>query len=514
MSKPLQAISLNAPGFLGLNTQQDSVNQDLNFCLAADNAIIDKAGRLAARKGWEYITTDDVVVNLKNGISYLDESNTVRNISWSDTTFYSGCETLTTITPTTTDTITSGNWSTAVMNDTNGIHVYFYQKGYHPLALNYNGTLTFQKVESYQHSSGTPPKGGIVTTAFGRTFVADVPDQPLVLYFSDVLEGTKWNTGTAGVLNLASIIPDGAGAITGIAEHNGLLIVFLEDQIVLYGDADNFQTNFDVTSLTLVDVIQGVGCVNHNTIQNVGDDLIFLSRTGLRSFGRTVQEKSLPLRDLSVNIRDELIDDLDQQTESKIRSAYSAEFAFYLLLFPDSKTIYCFDTRQYLQNGGFRVTRWIQQTHQGICAHNKNVFFFQEKGVAQYRGYKDNNANYNLRYRTNYLDFGDASRLKLLKKLNITTIGGVGQEVYVSPAFDYQEALDPFIFTLSGSPVFEFNVGEYTVATYSTGLSTNNTKASVGGTGNILQLQFVAEIIGFPLAIQKVDLFMKQGRVI
>ena len=58
MSKPLQSISLNAPGFLGLNTQQDSVNQDNNYCLAADNLVIDKAGRIAARRGWDYATTD------------------------------------------------------------------------------------------------------------------------------------------------------------------------------------------------------------------------------------------------------------------------------------------------------------------------------------------------------------------------------------------------------------------------------------------------------------------------
>jgi len=516
MSKPLQSISLNAPGFLGLNTQQDSVNQDNNYCLAADNLVIDKAGRIAARRGWEYVTTDDVVVNLKDGISYIDESGTVRNISWSETKFYTGCETLTEITPTTTDTITSGDWSAAVMNDTDGIHVYFYQKGYHPLALHYdaNDVLTFQKAESYQHSSGTPPKGGIVTTAFGRTFVADVPDEPLVLYFSDVLGGIKWNTGTAGVLNLAAVIPDGAGAITGIAEHNGLLVIFLENHIIMYGDGDNFQATFDVDTLSLVDVLEGVGCVHHDTIQNVGNDLVFLSLTGLRSFGRTIQEKSLPLRDLSLNIRDDLINDLDQQTRSKIRSAYSAEFAFYLLLFPDSKTIYCFDTRQQLQNGAFRVTRWTGQKHRGLCAHDTNLFFFQEKGVAQYRGYRDNGANYNIRYRTNYLDFGDATRLKMLKKLNITTIGGVGQELYISPAFDYKEALDPYTYTLSGSPVFEFNVGEYAVATYSTGLSTDNTKASVGGSGNVLQLQAIAEITGFPLAIQKVDLFIKQGRVI
>jgi len=515
MSAPLQPLTIKAPGFLGLNTQESSLELNSGFCSRADNLVIDKAGRLAARKGWQYITTDDVDVNLKDGISYIDESGTVRNISWSDTKFYTGCETLTEITPTTTDVISSGNWTAAVMNDTNGIHVYFYQKGYHPLALYYdNGTLVFKKVEDFLHSSGTPPKGGIVTTLFGRTFVADVPDEPLVLYFSDVLEGTKYNTGTAGVLNLASVIPDGAGTITGIAEHNGLLIIFLQNHIIMYGDGDNFQTTFDVDTLTLVDVIEGLGCVSHRTIQSVGNDLMFLSRTGLRSLGRTIQEKSLPLRDTSLNIRDDLINDLDQQNETLIRSVYSPEFAFYLLLFPTTKTIYCFDVRAPLDSGALRVTKWTQQTHNGLCAHDKELFFFQTKGVAQYVGYVDDDAEYTIRYQTNHLDFGDSFRTKILKKLNITTEGGVGQDMLINVGFDYINKLKGYSFQLTGTPVSEYGTSEYGTALFTSGLQIDNTKASIGGSGNVLQIGVDARITGYELAIQRVDIFAKLGRAI
>ena len=186
----------------------------------------------------------------------------------------------------------------------------------------------------------------------------------------------------------------------------------------------------------------------------------------------------------------------------------------YLLLFPATKTIYCFDTRQQLDTGGLRVTRWSKQTHTALCAYEKDIYFFQVQGVAQYRGYQDNDANYNVVYATNFLDFGDASRLKILKKLNITTIGGVGQQLYISPSFDYKDQVDPYIYNLTGSPVYEFNNSEYTVAQFSTGLGTDNTKASVGGAGNVIQIQAIAEITGYSLALQKVDLFIKQGRVI
>jgi len=515
MSKPLESISLKAPGFLGLNTQQDSVNLNSNYCLKAENLVIDKAGRLAARKGWDYVTTDGVDVNLKGGIAYTDTSGTVHHISWSDTTFYTGCETLTAITPTTTDTINDGNWSVATLNGLDGTHVYFYQEGYLPLVLTYeSGSLVFETIVTHTHSTGTPPAGSIVVTAFGRTWVAGVDGDKMTLHFSDLLNGAHWNTGTYGSLNLSSVITEGTDEITGIASHNGYLIIFCKNNIAIFTDTDGFNGSLDITGVTLVDVINGIGCVSQETIQNVGDDLLFLSRTGLRSLGRTIQEKSQPLRDLSINIRDDLINDLDQQDDLLIRSAYSQEYAMYLLLFPATKTIYCFDTRQQLDTGGLRVTRWSKQTHTALCAYEKDIYFFQVQGVAQYRGYQDNDANYNVVYATNFLDFGDASRLKILKKLNITTIGGVGQQLYISPSFDYKDQVDPYIYNLTGSPVYEFNNSEYTVAQFSTGLGTDNTKASVGGAGNVIQIQAIAEITGYSLALQKVDLFIKQGRVI
>ena len=56
-NKPIQPVSIVSPGFFGINTQDSGVTLDLSFTLEADNAVIDKSGRMAARKGWEYQTT-------------------------------------------------------------------------------------------------------------------------------------------------------------------------------------------------------------------------------------------------------------------------------------------------------------------------------------------------------------------------------------------------------------------------------------------------------------------------
>ena len=53
MAGSLAPINIGAPGFYGLNTQDSPTGLDPKFCLEAKNAVIDRSGRLAARKGWE-----------------------------------------------------------------------------------------------------------------------------------------------------------------------------------------------------------------------------------------------------------------------------------------------------------------------------------------------------------------------------------------------------------------------------------------------------------------------------
>ena len=52
MAKQLMSSSIAAPAFYGLNTQESGVTLQEGFALQADNCVIDKFGRLGARKGW------------------------------------------------------------------------------------------------------------------------------------------------------------------------------------------------------------------------------------------------------------------------------------------------------------------------------------------------------------------------------------------------------------------------------------------------------------------------------
>jgi hypothetical protein len=54
MAQQLQSITITAPGFAGINTQDAPLSQEPTFAAVADNCVIDKEGRIAARKGYKF----------------------------------------------------------------------------------------------------------------------------------------------------------------------------------------------------------------------------------------------------------------------------------------------------------------------------------------------------------------------------------------------------------------------------------------------------------------------------
>jgi hypothetical protein len=507
MSKPLQSASIAAPGFFGLNTQESSVTLQDGFALVADNCVIDRFGRLGARKGYRYLTSGSTGVNLIGLHRFVDITGSETIISWSATSFFTGVGTLTQITPTTDNTITTGNWQCATLND----KAYFFQRGYKPMVYDpVAGTIT--DVEDEHNVTGTPPSGNTVLSAYGRLFVADTATDKMTVFFSDLLNAQHWNSGSAGSINLESILVKGTDEIVGLGAQNGQLIVFCKQNIVIFGDTGGSST-FDVANLRLVEVISRVGCVARDSIQNTGLDIFFLSEDGLRSLGRVIQEKSLPMRDLSANVRDDLVDDTIAENVNDIKSVYSEDNAFYLLLFPSFQRIYCFDTRAPLQNGALRVTLWDTQTQKNMLALPNAVYFAQTNGIVDYATFQDNGTAYRMKYFTTYFDFGSASQFKILKRLATTVIGGSGQDFVLKAGFDYTDSYQSFPAQLATKAVDEYGISEYNIAEYETGTLVEVVRSATGGTGNVLQIGFESNVNGAELSLQKLDIFVKQGRV-
>ncbi len=611
MAEQLITSTIAAPGFKGLNTQESSVTLESGFATVAENCVIDKFGRIGARKGWLGLnaTSTDLGSNaIKTIVEVVKEDGNVV-LSAGNSKLFSGTSTLTTLavrnstnTANLSYTITDNHWSIAVQPYSSGTgasaHAYLAQAAhetlvYHKLpvvgtgatvtvstvsggvitgvtittagsnwyagdlvtvtggsgsgatfridSVASNGVATISIVSggtgytvsnvltlvdttsTHTHEGsyglqrladvGSLPTGysaaafkpNIALAAYGRVWYADIAGDKQTVYFSDLNAGHELTGGTSGSLNISDIVPDG-DPIVSLAAHNGFLVIFCTRHIVVYARAD------DITSITLSDLVKGIGCIARDSVSAVGTDLIFLSNGGVRSLTRTIQEKSAPIRDVSANVRDELMKYIDTETAKQVKSVYYEKEAFYLLSFPTSNIVYCFDVRGALENGAARATTWRTPITAFCATSDRKLYLGKTSYIGNYTGYLDRTENYRLKYYTNWFDLGQPTLLKVLKKIGITFIGGRGMNVSIKWAFDFGYDYQQTAYTLASPSVAEYGIAEYGIGEYTAGIVFDNTTTNLGGTGRVLQLGIEVLINGAELSVQKMDCYVKQGR--
>ena len=513
MSQVLQTAAISAPGFFGLNTQDSPLDLASGFALVATNCIIDQYGRVGSRKGWsrvnsssgnlgannvgvihELVQADGTITVLfagNNKLFKLDGSNAVVELT------YGGGGTA--------PTITASNWACASLN---GI-TYFFQAGHDPLIFDPAvSTTTYRRVSEKTGYVGTVPAGNIVLSAYGRLWVADTASDNVTVYFSDLLSGHIWSTGTSGSLNIDRVWPNGADNITGLAAHNNFLIIFGQRQILVYSGATTPST------MALYDTVGGIGCIARDSIQSTGKDVLYLSNSGVRSFARTIVEKSAPLGDLSKNVRSDLMQVVAGETLANIKSVYSETEAFYLLTIPSVKEVYCFDTRLQLQDGSFRVTKWdsIEPTAL-LSRRNGDVLIGKNGYVGKYGTYQDYTSQYRMLYYTNHADLGNANVTSLLKRLKVVVIGGTNQYVTIKWGFDFIANYQSTNALIPTQGISEYGIGEYGIAEYAEGVALQTLSVSAGGSGKIVQTGYESNINGSPLSIQRIEIQSKDGKI-
>ena len=104
MAQQLQNITIAAPAFSGLNTQESPIGADPSFASVADNCVIDKLGRIGARKGWDAISTNGAAVlgssrGIETVFEFVDQSGDKIIISAGNNKIFKGTTTLVDITP-------------------------------------------------------------------------------------------------------------------------------------------------------------------------------------------------------------------------------------------------------------------------------------------------------------------------------------------------------------------------------------------------------------------------------
>lgn len=508
MAQPLQSINLVAPAFKGINTEDSPLAQDPSFADIADNAVIDKRGRIASRKGYNVITTDKTELGTAKirGIKEFEDSGGNRKVfSVGNNKILSGTTTLVDETPAS-YTITSDNWKMVNFND----KTYFFQRGYEPLVYD-NAGAAVVKLSTVSGAAGVTSTmyGNEVVAAYGRLWTADFSNDKSTVYWSDLLIGHNWSGGTSGSIDVSKVWPDGYDEIVALAAHNGLLIIFGKHSIIAYSGAEAPAT------MVLADTVAGVGCVDRDTVQHTGTDVLFLSHTGLKSFGRTIQEKSMPISSLSNNVTKDIISLIQSESEF-YRSVYSPEQGFYLITFAALNSTYCFDVRGTMENGAYRVTRWPGT---GFTAYGRQedgtLLIGNGEGIGKYDGYLDNGQSYRFKYYSPGLTFGDPSRLKILKKLRPTFVGANSAVVFLKWAYDFDTFFQTAEFTVGTQVTGYYNESEFnTTVEFTGGELTSRRGINTTGGGGVITIGLEADINGTGLSLQEINVLALMGKVL
>jgi hypothetical protein len=532
MAQQIKQLTIQAPGFFGINTQDSPVGINPNFASVANNCVIDKQGRIGARKGLSRISNADVTKNIETIFEATNLDGAVTLFSTGNNKIYKGDTTLTELGLPNGYSILANNWK--IVNLAN--KVYFFQTGHVPLVYT-TGTSVVANTNA--------PQGNEALAAFGRVWVTDTASDKSTIHFSDDLDGTTWKTipktetSSAGDLDVREVWTSGADEIVSLQAHNGFLIIFGRHEILIYKNPDDVITE---GAFSLSDTIEGVGCIDRDSIQNIGTDILFLSDTGVRSLGRVIQEKSLPMRNVSKNIRNDVLDLITQET-LPIKSAYSTQEAFYLLTFPTSNTVLCFDIRSPLEDGTYRATTWSEINPKCFCVRkNGDLLIGKLGGIYKYFGFNDTEVvsgvyqttDYDLRYFSNPMNFGNSSNIKFLKKLKIRVIGNNSSETVLNWAYDYSTNFNKqlFVNTNQQTNLAEYGISEFgqvgvdftqdingnTVtgpsAEYSGGLDLQNPEVNGTGSGTVLTIGLETTINGAEYSIQQIDLSVLLGRTI
>ena len=513
MSKQLQSYSLSAPGFYGLNTEDSPLDLGAGFALVATNCILDQYGRIGARKGYtrvnpssgnlgandvgvihELVQNDGTLTILFAGNNKLFKLGTANAVT--ELTYGGGG---------TAPTITASNWQTASLN---GI-AYFFQTGHDPLIYDPAVSITtFRRVSEKSGYAGSVPSANIAISAFGRLWVANTSSDKVTVTFSDLIAGHVWSGGTSGSLDVSRVWPNGADEVMGLAAHNDFLFIFGKRQILVYSGAST------PASLVLSDTIGSIGCIARDTIQSVGSDVIFLSDSGVRSLMRTIQEKSAPLRDLSKNVRFDLNSSLLGETLANLKSVYSEKEAFYLLVLPATFQVYCFDTKQSLQDGASRVTKWDSIAPTALRSLRNGDLLIGKSGfIGKYGGYIDDTTTYRFAYYTNNADLGNPNQISVLKTISAIVIGGSNQFLTINWGFDYSGAYQAQNIYIPTQVSYEYGTAEYNIAEYTSGIPIKTLRANASGAGKIVQTGYETTINGTQLSLQKIEIQAKDGKM-
>jgi hypothetical protein len=559
VSKPIQPLALDSIGIYGLNKQSSPSSLDPRWLIEANNIMLDDEGRVTSRRGIKQIsdligssTSNDYIIKSLGEFRSATGSSTIfagsndkiYKLNKSNSPFTLDAQTFTG----TPQTITDGNWEFCNFNN----KFYGVQPDHKPIY--FDGTNWMD----LEDASGFSAPGSVITFnpsscvgAFGRLWVGGTSEANDVVYYSDTLIGHDFTGGLAGYIDLKSVW-DG-DKVVALSSFMGKLVIFGSRNIVVY----NSPSDPSVDAFQLDEVIRDIGCVARDTVQALGDDIVFLSNSGVRSLQRTMVKDKMPLTDLSVNIKDEMVRHITNADMSQAKGQYCLCGGYYVVSFPDRNIAYVFDFKG-SAGAAPKVSNWnfdSKKTPKSFLSTDEGIMYVglgapeYEGRIAVYDGYfdvekqdvtatygtssaciaagniwestgsncwKNVNNTYQADFSTVWLDFGDPSRAKLLKRFLAVISGGQDMAVTMNWYRDYEINAESSSFTIPG-PVSSFTWGHsssiWGVATYAGTAKPVEYKSSLARSAKVLRMEMRGTIKGYKASLQNMIIWAKQGKI-
>ena len=185
----------------------------------------------------------------------------------------------------------------------------------------YNGSGNIQNLP------GSPPNGSIYRTAAGYGWITGVQGLPDTVFRSGADDPFTWTGATAESI----LINDGDGDPIG---NTAIFPEFYGDVYVSkYRSIYRLRmTSTGVWGLSLF--LKGVGCISHNSIVPLQNDIIFCSERGVHSLASTQNYGDAESKFLSAPIHDVYVNQLDFSRAKQMNAAYIPEFNSYMITFP------------------------------------------------------------------------------------------------------------------------------------------------------------------------------------
>lgn len=496
LPKPLVRLSLPAPGRLGFNADQSSSVANHEWSLDVENALVNESDRLESRKGWDLITatgnhSDDTEVIHE----YIIDKDSTEIISAAGTAIYEGTTTLTDVSGTA--TLGGADWQFLNFNG----KCLGWRGGDAPII--YTGT-TFSDL-----GATNQPTGNCAISSHGRIWAMDSDQQTLKI--CDTLDETTWSIS----VDLKGVWPGGLDTVVSLVVFQDRLIIFGERSTLIYTGLEA-----PASDLTLVDTINE-GIASRDAVVSTGTDLIFLSRSGLRSFNRAIQYEELPFTSLAPQARQLLIQQVDSaiQTTGVIKMAYHRPIGGIVARI--GANYWFIDIKQ---SEFVRLFEWNGQNYAWTAATSigEALYYGVNSGIGEYSNHDDNGTGYRMIWRSPWLPVDDGGRFFIPKRAIVYVAAGLPTQFALRWSWDYEpgissetKALDvpsPSEYEPDDTPASSPN-NEYGTAEYGPRNTLLRQPYNMSGFGSLLQIGFEVEINGALVSVQQLDLFGKIGRL-